>query len=163
SRAGRPGHVDGLRAASLVAVAAALALGACGDQPGGTTEPSGETPAVVLVTPDAFQLAAGETRKLSAAVRDATGEPLGVAVQWSVDSPEIAEVSTAGEVRGLRAGETRVVARAGGVSGAADVTVVPGAPASIIVEPGLIEIFTPESRQLTAEVRDAGGNLLGVP
>src|SRR5690606_9058191 len=38
-----------------------------------------------------------------------------------------------------------------------------GTPARIIVEPGFVEIFTPESRQLTAEVRDAGGNVLGIP
>src|SRR5690606_35815980 len=38
-----------------------------------------------------------------------------------------------------------------------------GTPASIVVKPGFVEIFTPESRQLTAEVRDAGGKLLSVP
>ncbi|HEX7090833.1 MAG TPA: peptidoglycan DD-metalloendopeptidase family protein [Longimicrobiales bacterium] len=122
-----------------------------------------EAPVRVMVVPQALQLAPGEARALSVEVRAASGDLLPAAVQWSVDSAGIAEVSPTGEVRGLRAGTARVIARVGVVSGTADVTVLPRAPANVTITPDSIEIFTPESRMLSALVHDTAGNPLPVP
>jgi len=154
-----------LRIRIALALAAALTPAACDAVAGAATGPAYNygTPVRVTVVPRTLELTAGEVRALSVEVHNASGDPLPLAVQWSVDSAGIAEVSPTGEVRGLRAGKTRVIARAGAVSGSAEVTVLPRAPASITITPDSIEIFTPESRTLSALVYDPDGNPLSVP
>src|SRR5690606_6782618 len=102
------------RARIPLAFAAALCLTACDAVVGAATGPAYnyETPVRVTVVPQALQLAPGEARALTGEVRNASGDALAAAVEWSADSAGIVEVSTTGEVRGLRAGTTRVIARA---------------------------------------------------
>jgi hypothetical protein len=105
---------------------------------------------------------------LQAAVGDASGNPISnPSVTWSSSDPAIAEVSSAGtdtaSVVGRQPGTVTVTASSGGLSDAVTIQVVgsPGAPvASVTVQPATANLAVGDSVYFTAELRDAGGNLL---
>lgn len=107
-----------------------LALIACSEDP---TKPTGPEPvASITVSPATFEVQAGSSSQLTAALRSATGDTLtGRAVTWSTADSAIARVSASGLVTGLRKGSTTVTASAEEASASASVTVVPGAVASL--------------------------------
>jgi hypothetical protein len=77
----------------------------------------------------------GETIALSATVRDASGAPMADArVTWSSADPRIATVDPSrGVVRAVAAGATRITARAGNITSAVSMSVVPPAPDPAVV------------------------------
>jgi hypothetical protein len=84
---------------------------------------SGPEPAEVTVPPS-LELAVGESGRMSATVRDASGDVLpDASVQWTSSSPDVASVDAAGTVRGLQAGTTSIRAAVGSIGGVTEVTV----------------------------------------
>jgi len=84
---------------------------------------SGPEPAELTVPPS-LELAVGESARVSATVRDASGGVLpDASVQWTSSSPDVASVDAAGTVRGLQAGTTSIRAAVGSIGGVTEVTV----------------------------------------
>ena len=95
---------------------------ACG---GSASGPSVTVVSVSVSTP-AANIAVGRTAQLSAVAFDETGAQLiGVTFQWFSSDNAIATVSSTGVVTGVALGSARISAKAGMVSGFADVTVGP--------------------------------------
>lgn len=85
----------------------------------------------IRVQPDRAAVAAGDTVRLRAELRDRAGRPLtDRAVTWSSGAPEIATVSPEGVVRAHQAGEIAVTAASGEMRGTARITVRPAARAA---------------------------------
>ncbi len=81
-------------------------------------------PAVVVITPSEITLEIGETVTLTVTVRNADGDVLSdQPIQWSLDRPGVATVSSTGKVQAVGLGSAIVTARAGLASGTADVAV----------------------------------------
>jgi len=81
----------------------------------------------VEIVPESITLVEGESEAASVVLRESGGvELLGRSVTWTVDDPEIAAVTAEGIVAGLSPGTTLVRASSEGVSGVAEVTVLPG-------------------------------------
>jgi uncharacterized protein YjdB len=130
-----------------------------------TVDPAPPVPvSSVEVSPAAATVQPGATAQLTAVARDAAGNVLpGRAITWSSGSDAIATVSETGLVTGVTAGATTITATSEGVSGTAAVTVTPLPPppvASVTVTPATASIVVGQTRQLTATLRDAGGNVL---
>jgi hypothetical protein len=97
----------------------ALAAGACDDPSG-----SGARVDRVIVTPAERNLNAGDSVKLSAVARDEASELVtGVDFDWASLDPEVASVSDAGLVKGLRTGTARIVVSARDRADTASITV----------------------------------------
>jgi hypothetical protein len=81
----------------------------------------------VEIVPGSITLLEGESEAASAVLRETGGlELLGRSVTWSIDDPEIATVTPDGIVAGRSPGTTWVRASSEGVSGIAEVRVLPG-------------------------------------
>lgn len=106
--------------------AAAFLLASCGD---GTTEPAPKP--TVTLSASALSLRIGQDQMLTATYEDPSG---GVAprITWRSTDSRIASVTTAGTVRGLTPGQTRVIASAGQAADTALVTVLPPASANCV-------------------------------
>ena len=116
--------------------------------------------ASVTVSPSTLSLKAGETSRLGATVRDASGNALsGRAVVWTSSDLAVVAVGQDGEVRGVGAGSATVRATSEGKSGSASVTVASASPvvASVVVTPANSTIKRGNAVTLTATCRDASG------
>ena len=101
------------------------------------------------------------TQQLTATLRDAAGNTLtGRTVTWETSAAGTATVSTAGLVRGVAAGTATITARSEGQAGTAAVTVQLAPVATIALAPATNTILITGTVQLTATLRDAGGNTL---
>jgi murein DD-endopeptidase MepM/ murein hydrolase activator NlpD len=100
--------MPGVRA--ILALTAALASPACDRQ---STEPEPFPAVTVTVAPDLLTLSVGERALLVATVRDSAGRTLaGRTVNWASSAPEVASVSSGGQVTALAAGQTTIRAYA---------------------------------------------------
>jgi hypothetical protein len=114
--------------------------------------------ATVDVSPNSATVAVGATVQLSAATKDAGGEPLtGRTITWGTSSAQIATVSTSGLVTGVAAGSATITATSEGKSGTASVvvtsTTVP--VATVEVTPASASMPVGGTLQLTATPKDA--------
>ena len=136
---------------------------ACGEDPAAPPPvpppPDPPRPTTLTVTPNRAELTAlGATVQLSAEVRDQNGQTMaGVPVAWSSGDAAVATVDSAGLVTGIRRGETRIVARADGVSGDARVTVQPRVD-SVAVVPPSDTIAPGDTLRLVATAYDPNGH-----
>lgn len=122
---------------------------------------SGKPVASVKVNPSSSTIQPGATMQFSAELRDAAGNLLnGRAVTWSSGATNVATVSSTGLVTGVGAGTAQITAQSELVSGNASVTVVTIPAASVSVAPSSSTIPAGQTVQLTATVRDQGGNVL---
>jgi hypothetical protein len=81
----------------------------------------------IELSPPEITLVEGERDTVSVVLRGSGGsEVSGREVTWTVDDEEVASVTSEGVVEGRRPGATRVRATSEGVSGDAEITVVPG-------------------------------------
>jgi hypothetical protein len=81
----------------------------------------------VEIVPGSITLVEGQSEAASAVLRESGGSQLlGRSVTWTVDDPEIATVTPEGIVAGLSPGTTLVRASSEGVTGVAEVRVLPG-------------------------------------
>lgn len=94
-----------------LALVAPLAIFACQD-----VSVTAVDVASVTISLSQGQLVLGDTLRLTAIPRDASGRPLqDRSVSWSSDDPAIASVSSDGLVQAISAGETRIRAKVGDV------------------------------------------------
>jgi Bacterial Ig-like domain (group 2) len=118
-----------MRAHAVVALAFLPGVVACGnDVTAGGREilaPVSSQVASVAVTPLTALVSVGDTVRLVAATRDASGSPLpGRVVAWSSENPALATVSATGLVTALVGGRSvRITALSEGVSGGATITI----------------------------------------
>ncbi|MGI8497955.1 MAG: Ig-like domain-containing protein [Gemmatimonadaceae bacterium] len=84
--------------------------------------------ASVTASPSSSALTTGQTVQLSAAVRDAQGNPASQLLSWSSSDSRVATVSAGGLVTAVGAGSATIIATAGGQSGAAAITVTTPPP-----------------------------------
>ncbi len=150
----------------MICVIASSALVACGDDPGGPSDPAGGTPdtpavATVAVTPQSSTLLVGDTIRLSAEARDSAGQLLSDrTISWSTSQPDIASVNVAGTVVAMSAGETMIGATSEGITGVALVTVADAPVATILITPSDTALEAGALLELAAELRDARGRTL---
>jgi uncharacterized protein YjdB len=117
--------------------------------------------ATVAVSPDAATLQVGQTRQLSAVLRDAANAVLtGRAVSWRSSNDAIATVSAEGVVTAVTQGQARITATSEGAEGVSDVTVLPVPVASVRISPETATLSIGQTRQYAATTHDAAGNLL---
>ena len=152
---------DGMRMREfrLLAFAALLLAGACGD---GATEPDASDPprpTTVTVSPATAALSAlEETVQLTAEVHDQNGQSMaGSSVSWASGSAGVATVSSAGLVTAAGSGTAAITATAGGVSGIATVTVEQTLSA-VTVSPAADTLVAGDTLRLTARAMDANGH-----
>ena len=130
-----------------------------------TAPPPPAPVATVVVTPATASIAIGATQQLTAVLRDAGGNVLtGRAVTWESAATGVATVSATGLVTAVAAGSAGVRAISEGVADTSTITVAaapPPAPvATVVVTPASASVQIGATRQLTAVLRDAGGNVL---
>jgi hypothetical protein len=81
-------------------------------------------------------------------------------VSWSTGSAAIATVNVNGVVTGVAAGQTQVVAAAGGKQAQTSVTVIPVPVQIVNVTPPTATLAVGATQQLVATMLDVGGNVL---
>lgn len=118
----------------------------------------------VEVSPSRITLLEGG-RETATVVLKANGgaELSGRAVEWTVNDPEVATVSSEGVVEGQAPGQTAIHATSEGVSGTAEVTVLSG-PEIEVSSPTIdLDASADDSGVITrdVEVRNAGNGTLG--
>ena len=117
--------------------------------------------ATLEVRPRGATLRAGETLRLTAAVRDEQGRPLtGRPIVWTSNAPNIVAVSSAGVASGVAPGNAIVTAATGGKAGSATLTVAPAGVASLDVRPASASIAVNQTVRLDAIAKDASGGVL---
>jgi len=117
----------------------------------------------VTVTPDPSSVTIGSTTPLTATLKDANGNTLtGRTVTWQSSATNVATVNSSGVVTGKIAGTATITATSEGKSGTSSLTVFAAvAPiATITVTPANPSIAAGGTRQMTATIKDAAGNVL---
>jgi alpha-amylase len=144
-----------MRTASAMGAALCLTLAACGGGSGSNTEP----PPSVSITVPTNPIASGTAVQASASI---DGSPASN-VTWSSSNSGVASVSSTGLITGALAGSATIHATSGSSTGEISVTVVPGAPASMVIVAGDGQ-SGPAGSQLSVplctSVKDAAGNLI---
>lgn len=118
--------------------------------------------ASVRVEPATANVAVGRTSTLVAKAFDAQGDELpGRSATWNSSNAAVASVSPGGDVTGVTVGgPVTITATIEGLSGAAQVTVVEAAVATVTVSPPTSSIAAGTTVQLSAVLRDDQGNVL---
>jgi hypothetical protein len=118
--------------------------------------------ASVRVEPATANVAVGRTSTLVAKAFDAQGDELpGRSATWNSSNAAVASVSAGGAVTGVTVGgPVTITATIEGVSGAAQVTVVAAAVATVTVSPPTSSIAAGTTVQLSAVLRDDQGSVL---
>ncbi|MGQ0650332.1 MAG: Ig-like domain-containing protein [Gemmatimonadaceae bacterium] len=148
-----------LRKRGLVVAVSAVALAGCGG--GSDGPPAPVKVATVLVTAPATQLEVGSTVLFGVTLRDSRGNALtGRPVVWSSSSPTVATVDGGGIVTGVGAGQATITATVEGVTGSAQITVIPMPVAAVLISPRTPSVRQGETTQLTAIAQDAIGRTL---
>ncbi|HEX6816160.1 MAG TPA: Ig-like domain-containing protein [Gemmatimonadaceae bacterium] len=117
--------------------------------------------ASVTVSPHSASVVTNGTVQLSVTLRDANGNVLtGRTTSWSSSDSATAIVNGSGLVTGATPGTAEVYATSEGHTDSAAVTVTAPTVASVSVAPNAATLRVGTTSQLTATVRDAGGNVL---
>jgi trimeric autotransporter adhesin len=121
--------------------------------------------ASVTISPTTMTLAPGGSGQLTVTARDQNGTPLtGRTVTFTSSNNAVATVSASGVVTGVTPGSATITATVEGKTATAQVTVTSQTVGSVEITPSAPQVCVGNSTQLTATVRDAGGNILtGVP
>lgn len=139
------------------------ALAACGSDATGPSGTDDFTPASVVASRDTVSFTAvGSQVTLTAVVKNGAGVVLDTAVTWSHRNSTVATVSPTGLLTATGPGTDTVFAAAGRAADTVLVT-VSQIPASIaITVPAALSLVGAQA-QLTAQVRDANGNVIPGP
>ncbi|MFP4624480.1 MAG: Ig domain-containing protein, partial [Gemmatimonadota bacterium] len=139
---------------------AAWVMAAAGDAVDSARIVVAQEVAELELTPTTHTLASiGATVRLEATARDALGNAMAVAVDWSSSAPGVASVSDAGLVTAVANGAAHIRAAAGGVTDSAAITVEQSA-AAVAVSPAELALLAGETGQLNATATDAGGTAI---
>ena len=145
----------GLLGAAALAVAATLS---CGD---GATQPPPDSPrpTTVTVTPPSAELTSiGATVRLTAEVRDQTGQTMaGATIAWATSDSSVAAVDGSGLVTAAGNGSATITAESGTASGSAAVTVAQEV-AEVAVTPAVDTVVAGDTLRLAASAEDANGH-----
>ncbi len=133
-------------------------VAACGG--GGDAPPAPPKVATVAVTAPATQVEVGGTLQFSATARDSKGASIVAAFTWTSSAPTIASVDAAGVVTGIAAGAATITATADGISGTANVTVIPVPVVAVLIAQRTPSVRPGETVQLSAIAQDAIGRPL---
>ena len=154
--------VDAAGLVTAVAEGTATITASGGSASGAATVTVAQEVSTVAVSPAADTLVAGDTLRLAAEATDANRHPVAeVEVAWASSDTLVAVVDGAGLVTAVRAGEAEVSATAAGITGRAELTVVPPAPTSVAVTPDTVALTAlGHTVQLTAEVRDQNARVM---
>ena len=150
------------RSAFLLVAALGVASVSCGGGGDGGTGPGGGGGPVVTrveVSPGSANVFVGKTATFTATPKDADGATVtGKSIAWSSSDQAVATVNS-GVVTAVKPGSVTITAAVGSVQGSASVTVA--APvASVEVTPATASVVIGGTTQLTATLKDAGGNVL---
>ncbi|MDZ7700444.1 MAG: Ig-like domain-containing protein [Deltaproteobacteria bacterium] len=116
----------------------------------------------IEVTPTAKTVRSGSTVPFEATGFDAGGNRISDDFHWSVDDA-IGRIDPAGQFTAIQVGSGKVAVRSGDIEANAAVTVTPGPPANIVLQPKSFTITAGEMQRLVVEVRDDHGNLIQAP
>ena len=136
---------------ALLAAATCLGAAAC--------ESAEPLPPAVFVDPSALTLEDGQTRKLTATLRNARV----LAVRWSSTNPAIATVDATGLVTGVANGSATIIAKMTEdttVSTSVPVTVSGPAVATITLTPSASTVWVGLARQFGVQLRAADGRVI---
>lgn len=115
----------------------------------------------VTVTPTTATANVGATANLTGAAFATGGAPLpGRVFSWASSNTGVAAVTSLGVVHGISPGSATITGTSEGKSATATVTVLLAPVASVTITPGTGTVGLGETLQLTATVKDAGGNTL---
>ena len=152
--------VDAQRLVTAAGNGTATITATAGSASGSATVAVRQEVSTVAVSPAADTLVAGDTLRLAAVARDANGHAVtGVnEFSWASSDTAVAVVDEAGLATGVGTGEVEITATSSGVTGRAELVVVPPAPTTVTVTPDTV-VFTAlgDTMRLTAEVRDQLG------
>ncbi len=149
------------RSLGITATALLLVLqGAC--TPDTATPPEHED-ATLTVLPSSLTLEVGDSAKLEAELRWASGNRTSVTAQWSALDATIVRASTSGWVTGLSVGVTAVTVAASGQQKTVPVEVVQPQPSRVTLSHSLLEIRVRDTVSVVATVYDRSGEQLGTP
>ena len=117
---------------------------------------------VVVAPAKAVLTAPGRTVRLTATVRDQSGQSLtNTDVRWSSGNPSVATVDQSGLVTARQPGTAILTAASGSAAGQATVTVEPLKPKTVAVTPATATLTAPgQTVRLTATARDQAGQSL---
>ncbi|HEY3220376.1 MAG TPA: Ig-like domain-containing protein [Gemmatimonadales bacterium] len=125
-----------------------------------------DAPARVAVTPKLLTMQQNQTADFTAIGFTSAGDTADLSINWSVTSGSITDTSTnngrhRGRYRaGADTGKVKVVARGGGKSDTAVVTVTLAGVATVVVTPSAASVAVGQTVQLQATPLDSGGNPL---
>ena len=150
-----------MRVSSLAACCAIIAA-ACSDAGTPTRSVDTEEPvATIELAPASPAVVVGASTQLQATLKDAAGNVLtGRSIAWASSNEQIATVSSSGVLTGVAVGSASIGASSEGVSRAVTAAVTPVPVGSVSLDVGSFTLTVGESRQLTATIRDADGNVL---
>ncbi len=163
------------RRCAVATLAAALLLAACGTDPvdpngGNQPPPPPPTPRVtsIVITPASASMVVGESRQLTAEVRDQNGAPMaGQVPAWSSGSTSIATVSGNGPtatVTAVSAGNAVILATLNGITGSAALSIaapVQVTPVALVrCAPASVTLPVGQTVALQGTAFDAAGNVL---
>ncbi|MDP1891116.1 MAG: Ig-like domain-containing protein [Gemmatimonadaceae bacterium] len=115
----------------------------------------------IALSASVLSLSKSTSQAITAVLTDALGrEVQGRAVAWSSNNPAVATVSNAGVVAAIDVGYATITASIDGQTASLAVTVRRAAVASVDVSPGAMVLEIGETRQMTAVLKDAQGNVL---
>lgn len=118
-----------------------------------TTQPAAV--ASVRVTPGTVELSVGDRARVAATLADGSGAIIGGrTTDWSTSDPTVVSVDANGIISATGAGVAQVQAQSEGIIGAAIVTVVTPAVATVRLSPATLSMTRGETAMLTAAVRD---------
>ncbi|MFH1278795.1 MAG: FlgD immunoglobulin-like domain containing protein [Candidatus Eisenbacteria bacterium] len=117
-------------------------------------------PVALDMVPEAIMVSAGDTTRFETTGLDAAGNAFEVTPLWSV-TDTLGTVDDEGLFRAIRPGSLSVVAEFAGLMASAPVSILPGAPHEVVVQPESVTVSVEEdSVRFTARVYDGLGNLV---
>ena len=155
--------VDATGLVTAVANGSAVITATAGSASGSATVTVAQEASAVDVTPDTAAVLQGDTLRVAATATDASGQVVaGAEFVWASADTAVAVVDAFGLVTGVGAGQAQVTATSAGITGRATLTVVAPTPTTVAVTPDTVVLTAVgQTTQLTAEVRDQQGRVMG--
>jgi uncharacterized protein YjdB len=115
----------------------------------------------ITVQPNPSSVLVAFTTTLTATLKDANGNTLtGRTVTWQSSNTSVATVNNSGLVTGVAPGQSTITATSEGKSATSTLSVSLAPVATVTVTPATTSVAVDATRQLTATLRDANGNVL---